>query len=312
MESHPWWAWVGFLGFVLGMLLLDLGLFNKKDHKIGFKESLGWTAFWVALALGFAGLVYNLEGSKPASEFLTAYILEKSLSVDNLFVFLVVFSFFKVEDKLRHKVLFWGILGALVARAFFITVGVTLLDYFHWLMYVFGAILVYTAYKLARSGEDEEVNPEDNVALKFFKRYLPFTDKYDGAKLFTIENAKRVGTPLLACLIVIEMSDLMFAVDSIPAVIAISRDPFIVFTSNIFAILGLRSLYFALAGLMPMFHYLKHALVLVLGFIGIKMLVVDFYHVPTMWSLAVVGGLLALSVVASVAFPPKVTAEVSA
>jgi len=299
MLSHPWWAWALFLVFVIGMLILDLGVFHKKNHVIKFKEALVWSAFWMALALIFSGGLFYLEGTQPATEFLTAYILEKSLSVDNLFVFLVIFSYFKVPDQSRHKVLFWGIIGALFARAFFITVGVSLLNYFHWVMYVFGAILLYTAYKLAVQGEDEEMDPSKNGVLNFLKKYLPFKSEFNGDNFFVKDGRKTYGTPLLACLVVVEMSDLMFAVDSIPAVIAISKDPFIIFTSNIFAILGLRSLYFALEGLMPMFIYLKKALVIILAFIGIKMLIADFYHISTMYSLAVVVGTLTLSVLLS-------------
>ncbi|MBI2683467.1 MAG: TerC family protein, partial [Acidobacteriales bacterium] len=290
--------WVLFNLFVLAMLALDLGVFHRKSHAVKFKEAVAWSAVWVALACAFAVVVFFWRGRTPALEFSTGYLIELSLSVDNLFVFLVLFSFFKVPGEQQHKVLFWGIIGALVMRFFFIFAGVALINRFHWIIYVFGAFLVYTGVKLA-THDDSDVHPERNPVLKLIRRWIPMTEDYHAGHFLITRNGRRIATPLVAVLVAVETTDLMFAVDSIPAVLAISRDPFIVYTSNVFAILGLRSMYFALSGMFNLFQYLNYGLSAILVFFGIKMLLSNdgftlwglplHYKIPTGVSLAVVG-----------------------
>src|SRR5690349_21268781 len=285
------------------MLVLDLAVFHRKAHAIQFREALLTSAMWIALAGGFAVLVYFWRGRVPALEFTTGYLVEESLSVDNLFVFLLIFRYFRVPGEYQHKVLFWGIVGALVTRGAFILAGVALIHRFHWIIYVFGAFLVYTGVQLLRSGETE-VHPENNPVLRVFRRWMPVTKEYEGGRFFVRQHGL-YATPLLLVLIVVETTDVMFAADSIPAVLAITRDPFIVYTSNVFAILGLRSLYFALAGMMDAFHYLHYGLSIILMFIGVKMLVSSHLKIPTFIALGVVAGVLALSIILSLLIPSK-------
>ncbi len=296
--------WLGFNLFVVVMLALDLGVFHRKAHDVRAREALIWTGVWIALALAFGVGVYVWFGWERALEFLTGYLIEKALSVDNLFVFLVVFSYFSVPAKLQHRVLLWGIVGALLMRAAFIIAGAALLQRFHWVIYVFGAFLVITGVKLLVQ-KNAEVHPERNPILRLFRRFVPAVDDYRGSKFIVREAGGWRATPLLMVLVVIEATDIVFAVDSIPAIFAVTEDPFIVYTSNIFAILGLRALYFALAAVMGRFHYLKYGLGLVLAFVGTKMVIVDLYKIPIVVSLAVVAGLLAGSVVVSLVRPPK-------
>jgi tellurite resistance protein TerC len=296
--------WVGFNIFVLAMLALDLGVFHRKAHEIKIKEALLWSAVWIALALAFNLGVYFWRGPDTALEFLTGYLLEKALSVDNIFVFIMIFAYFQVPALYQHKVLFWGILGALVMRAIFIAAGVTLLQHFHWVIYIFGAFLILTGIKLAMQ-QDKEVHPEKNPVLKLFRRLMPVMKQYKGDKFLIKRHGRRYATPLLLVLVMVETTDLVFALDSIPAILAITMDPFIVYTSNVFAILGLRALYFALAGIMQMFHYLSYGLATILVFVGVKMMIMDFYKLPIGISLGVVAGILAVSVIASLLRPRK-------
>lgn len=289
------------------MLVLDLVVFHRKAHKIGFREALAWTAFWIALAVSFAVGVHFWYGKTKALEFVTGYVIEESLSVDNLFVFLLIFNYFKVPDRYQHKVLFWGIIGALVMRLIFILVGVSLMNRFEWIVYIFGAILIWSGISFLRGGE-KEVHPENNPVLKQVRRWIPVTKDYVNGKFF-VRNPGLYATPLFLVLLMIETTDVVFAADSIPAVLAISRDPFIVYTSNVFAILGLRSLYFALSGMMTAFHYLQYGLAIILLFIGAKMMVSHYYHMPIGLALGTVGGILAASVVASLVFPKKQVAS---
>ncbi|MCC7429931.1 TerC family protein [bacterium] len=304
MEQLPnqTFLWIGFNIFVFLLLALDLGVFNKEAHVIKFKEALGWTVFWIVLSLLFNVFVYYFEGSQKALEFLTGYLVEKSLSIDNIFVFLLVFSYFKVEQKYQHKVLFWGILGALVMRAIFIFTGIALIEKFHWIIYVFGAFLIFTGIKTATNKEDDEIHPEKNPVIKIFKNFMPVTPNYvEGA--FFVKNkddGKIWATPLFVVLLVLETTDVLFAVDSIPAILAITTDSFIVYSSNVMAILGLRALYFALAGIMGMFFYLKYGLSAILCFVGVKMLIGDFYKFSPAAALGVIGGILLTSILASV------------
>lgn len=295
------------------MLALDLGVFHRKEHVITVKEALIWSAVWFGLALAFNAGVYWQMGAEHGLDFLTGYLIEKALSVDNLFVFLVIFSYFRVPPKYQHKVLFWGILSALVLRAIFIFAGVALVERFHVTIYIMGAFLVFTAVKmLSSTGDDLAIDPETNRPLRFLQRHLPLTRSFAGGRFWVRENGKFKFTMLFLVLMMVEMTDIVFAVDSIPAILAITTNPFIVFTSNVMAILGLRSLYFALAGLMRAFHYLHYGLAAILGFVGVKMLVSDLYHISSGVSLGVVGGCLVLSVVASLVWPkPAEEAEES-
>jgi tellurite resistance protein TerC len=295
--------WVLFNLFVVAMLALDLGVFHRPGHAVKFREAVVWSLVWIALAGVFAVLVYFWHGRTQSLEFVTGYVIELSLSVDNLFVFLLIFRYFKVPAADQHKVLFWGIVGALVMRGIFILVGVTLMSRFHWIIYIFGAFLMYSGGKLLFE-DGEGVDPEKNPVLRLFRRWVPVTEDYEADK-FLVRRAKWMATPLLVVLVVVETTDLIFATDSIPAVLAITLNGFIVYTSNVFAILGLRSMYFALAGMMEVFHYLHYGLSVVLMFIGAKMLVSDYYKIPTGMALAVVGAVLAVSVMASLVFPKK-------
>jgi tellurite resistance protein TerC len=296
--------WIGFTTFVVALLALDLGVFHRKAHVVGYKEALGWSVFWVSLALAFNFLVYRWFGSERALEFLTGYLIEKALSVDNIFVFLIIFSYFAVPAALQHRVLFWGILGALLMRAIFIVAGAALLQQFHWIIYVFGGFLLITGIRLVRD-RGVEIHPERNPVYRLFSRFIPSVKDYRGPRFFVVENGRRYATPLFLVVVVVEATDVVFAVDSIPAIFAITTDPFIVYTSNIFAILGLRALYFLLAGAMSQFHLLKIALGLVLCFVGAKMLVADFYKIPVLVSLAVVATLLGSAVVGSLLWPRR-------
>ena len=294
--------WVCFIGFVLFMLVLDLGVFHRKSHEIKIKEALIWSTVWISLALIFNYGIYVFLGKEKAIEFLTGYIVEKSLSVDNLFVFIMLFTYFKVDVKHQHKVLFWGILGALVMRAIFIFAGVALINKFHWIIYIFGALLIFTGIKMLFHKE-ENIDPDRNPLVKLFKKIFPVTEKEHGDKFFVQLNGRTVATPLFIVLLMVEFTDLIFAVDSIPAILAITNDTFIIFSSNVFAILGLRALYFALAGITKYFYYLKYGLSAILVFVGIKMTIVDFYKVPIVSSLLVISGILIISVVVSVLRP---------
>lgn len=304
MESQVSW-WIGFHIFVLAMLALDLGVFHKKHHAITIKESLLWTGIWISLALIFNYGVYHFIGEREAYEFLTAYVLEKSLSVDNIFVMTLIFAYFKVEQKYQHRVLFWGILGALLMRILFIVGGVALIRQFHFILYFFGAFLIYTGVKMLVSGGDEELNPEDGFIYKIAKKYFRMTDKFEGEKFFIRRNKMNYMTPLFLVLMIIESTDLIFAVDSIPATLSVTKNAFIAYTSNIFAILGLRSLYFAFAGVVGLFRYLSYALSVVLIFIGVKMLIEAWYVIPTSYSLIFVLAVITLSIVLSIAIPEK-------
>jgi tellurite resistance protein TerC len=288
------------------MLVLDLGVFHRRTHVVKFREALLWSAMWIALAAIFAVIVYFWHGRGSALEFVTGYVIELSLSVDNLFVFLLIFRYFQVPTVHQHKVLFWGILGALIMRAVFILAGVGLIRQFHWIIYIFGALLVYSGIKLFRQ-ENAEIHPEKNPLLRLFRRWIPVTKDYEGAKFF-VRRPGLYATPLFIVLLVVETTDVLFAVDSIPAILAITLDAFIVYTSNVFAILGLRSMYFALAGMMELFHYLHYGLSLVLIFVGGKMLVSHYYQIPTELALGIVAGILIISVVASMLHPRKAEA----
>jgi len=296
--------WVGFSAFVLIMLFLDLFVFHKKTHEVKIKEAILWSIVWISLALIFNYLVYLWFGQEKAMEFLTAYVIEKSLSVDNLFVFIMIFSFFNIKNEYQHKILFWGILGALVMRIIFIVVGIELIHKFHWIIYVFGVFLIYTGVKIPFE-KDKKIEPDKNPLVRLFKKFMPVTNEIHGDRFFVKINAKTYATPLFIALIIIEFSDLIFAVDSIPAVLAISDDTFIVYTSNVFAILGLRALYFALAGIVKYFRYLKYGLAAILVFVGTKMCISGFYKFPVMWSLLIIISLLFLSVLASWIIPDK-------
>ncbi|MDF7812346.1 TerC family protein [Hymenobacter sp. YC55] len=304
MENTPLF-WVGFNAFVLGMLLLDLLVFNRKAHVVKMREALGWSFFWIALSLVFNYFVYRNMGRQAGLEFLTGYLIEKSLSVDNLFVFLLIFSYFRVPPQYQHKILFWGVLGALVLRAIFILVGAALLAKFSFLLYVLGAFLVYTGIKMATNAGEPEIDPDSNPVVKFLSRHLPITSQLHEGKFFIRKDGLLFATPLLVVLVMVETTDVVFAVDSIPAILAVSRDTFIVYTSNVFALLGLRALYFALEGLMRLFHYLHYGLSLILIFIGSKLLLSEVYHMSMGLSLGVVGVILALSIVASLLFPKQ-------
>jgi tellurite resistance protein TerC len=296
--------WSGFSLFVLTILILDLGVFHRTAHIVKIKEALLWSAVWIALALLFNAGIYFWRGPVKALEFLTGYLIEEALSVDNLFVFVMIFTYFRVDRLYQHRVLFWGILGAIIMRAFFIAVGVTLIKQFHWVIYLFGGFLIVTGIKMALQKE-REIHPEKNPVLKLFRRFTPVTESYVGGKFFVRRNGKTLATPLFLVLLLVETTDLIFAVDSIPAVLAITNDPFIVYTSNVFAILGLRSIFFALSGIIQLFQYLQFGLAVILVFVGVKMLLADVYKIPVAIALGVVAGILAVSVIASIAWPPK-------
>jgi len=296
--------WVGFNIFVLAMLALDLGIFHRRAHIVGIKEALIWSAIWIILALTFNLGIYFWRGPETALEFLTGYLIEKSLSVDNLFVFLMIFSYFNVDSLYQHKVLFWGILGALITRAIFIATGITLIQNFHWVIYVFGAFLILTGVRMAIRKE-KKIHPERNPLLKLFRRFMPVTEEYEGEKFFLKRGGRYFATPLFIVLLIVETTDIIFAADSIPAILAITLDPFIVYTSNVFAILGLRALYFALAGMMRLFHHLHYGLSAVLIFVGTKMILADIYKIRVSLALSLIAVILLISIIASMIHPPK-------
>ena len=302
------WLWIGFNLFVLAMLALDLGVFHRKAHAVSGKEALTWSLVWISLALTFNAIIYfawdrMMPGSsytnrEAALAFLAGYLIEKSLSVDNIFVFILIFSFFAVPAAYQHRVLFWGILGALIMRGTLILLGAALLEQFHWVIYVFGAFLIFTGIRMWNH-QGEEVHPEKNPVVKLFRRFMPVTESFEKDKFFIRRASRVMATPLFLILLIVETTDLVFAVDSIPAIFAVTHEAFIVYTSNVFAILGLRALYFLLADVMDKFEYLKFGLAAVLTFVGFKMIITDFYKIPIGISLGVVAGILALSVIAS-------------
>ena len=294
--------WILFTLFIVVMLAIDLGIFNRKSHEVSVKEALAWSGVWVALALAFNAGVYFWQGQEVAVQFFTGYVVEKSLSIDNIFVFLQVFAYFSVPAKYQHKILFWGVLGAIVMRAIFIFAGVALMREFHWIIYVFGAFLVITGIKMALQ-KDKEIHPEKNPLLKLLKRFIPLTSDYEGGHFFVKRNGLILATPLALVLVVIETTDIIFAVDSIPAILAITTDPFIVYSSNLFAIMGLRALFFALAGVVKRFHYIHYGLAAILAFVGVKMLASEFYKLPSVAALVVIAVILAFAMIASAVWP---------
>ena len=302
--SSQVWMWVAFNVFVLVMLAVDLGVVHRRSHEVKLKEALVWSGIWIALALLFALGVYSWDGPQPALEFLTGYLIEKSLSVDNIFVFVLIFSYFKVPARYQHTVLFWGILGALVMRAIFIFAGIALLQRLHWILYVFGALLILTGIKMATE-KDKEIHPDKNPLLKLFRRLVPVTEDYHADHFFVKQAGQYAATPLFIVLLVVETTDVIFAVDSIPAILSITIDPFLVYTSNVFAILGLRALYFALAGVVRLFHYLHYGLSAILVFVGAKMLLADVYKLPVGVALGVIAGILLIAVIASLIRPQQ-------
>ena len=292
------WVWVAFVGLILTLLALDLFVFHREAHEVSFREATLFSVFWIALGLLFGGLIFWWQGAQAGGEYLAGYLIEKSLSVDNIFVFALIFGYFAVPAKYQHRVLFWGVVGALIFRAAFIAGGAALLDRFHWTIYVFGAFLVLTGIRMALH-RNEETHPERNPVLRVFRRLVPTTDEYHGQRFFIRHAGKLLATPLLAVLVLVETSDIIFAVDSIPAIFAVTDDPFLVFTSNAFAILGLRALYFMLAGMIQRFVYLKVGLAAVLAFVGTKMLLTDVVKIPIWVSLLVIAALIATSIVVS-------------
>jgi tellurite resistance protein TerC len=296
LATSPWF-YVAFTAFILAMLALDLGVFHRKAHVVSAKEAGMWVAIWATLAMAFATGLYFWTSADNALLFLTGYLIEQSLSVDNIFVIVLIFSYFKIPEKYQHRVLFWGILGALLMRAIFIGFGSLLIRKMDWVMYVFGAFLIFTGVRMAV--KHEEFDPEQNVIMRTARRFLRVSNSYDGQRFFTIQNGQRLTTPLVPVLLVVEFTDLIFAVDSIPAIFAVTTDPFLVYTSNVFAILGLRSMYFLLSGIVHRFVYLKYALAVILTFIGVKMVAADFFHVPVVISLAVIVVSLGVSIAAS-------------
>src|SRR5258708_5780373 len=304
-EIMPITFWIIFNAAMLVLVFLDMGVWNRGGRVMPCKTEILASAVAMASELGFELLVHRWMGPGKSLEFITGYLIEEALSVDNLFIFILIFSYFKVPPEQERTVLFWGILGALIMRGLFIVGGVALVGRFHWVLYGFGAFLVYSGFQLARQSEDKQVDPARNVALRLARNFLPVSQDYDGNKFFTLREGKRFATPLFIVLLVVETTDVLFATDSIPAVLAITRDTFIVYTSNVFAVLGLRSLYFALSGMMKLFHHLHYGLAVVLMFIGAKMVASIRYEIPTWVALAVIAGVLAISVLASVIFPQK-------
>ena len=299
-DSMPLWAWGAFFAFISAMLALDLGVLQRNPHAMSMKEALAWCIVWGALALGFNALLLHWRGPELAQQFLAAYLVELCLSVDNVFIFILVFAYFKVAPRYQHRVLFWGIIGAVIMRAVFIIVGVGLISRFHWVLYLFGAFLVYTGIKMALPKKTEdEIHPDQNIAVRLFRRFFTVSAQAEPETFFVRENGRRIATRLFIVLLVIETTDLVFALDSLPAVLAITKDSFVALTSNIFAILGLRSLYFALNGVMQLFRFLKVGLAVILVFIGVKMLIEHWVDISTATSLGVIGGVLATSVLMS-------------
>ena len=304
------WLFVAFNIGVILMLALDLGVFNRKAHVASVKEAATWSAVWITLSLGFAGLIWHLYGSKDALEFVTGYVIEYSLSIDNIFVIVLIFSYFRIPDKYQHRVLFWGIIGALLMRGGMIAAGTFLITKFHWIIYVFGAFLIFTGIRMA-THDESDIEPEANPILKLVRKFLPITKDYRGQGFFVKESPSRgmppqvMATPLFVVLVLVETTDLVFAVDSIPAIFAVTKNPYIVYTSNVCAILGLRSLYFLLAGVINKFHLLKLGIAAVLTFVGVKMLLSGVYQIPIHLSLLVIVGVLGASVAASIAFPKE-------
>jgi len=310
--TEPLWAWFAFVAFVIVMLAIDLGIFQRKAHVVKPQEAALWTVTWVTLSLALGAIFYFWLGQEKAVEYITGYVLEWSLSVDNIFVFVLVFTYFKVPFKYQQRVLLWGILGALVLRGIMIIVGVTLISAFGWILYVFGAFLLITGLRMLFSKGEGETDLEKNPALRLVRRLIPVSSEYDGQKFFTVKNGVRMATPLLLVLVVIEFTDLLFAVDSIPAIFAVTTDGFIVFTASIMAVLGLRSMYFLLAHVVHRFVYLKTGLAFILVYIGIKMLLLDLVHIPSLLSLAVIIGILTISVVASLVWGKPQDPELAA
>lgn len=302
--THELLLWILFNIFILLMLALDLGVFQRKTHAVSVKEALIWSAVWILLSLLFNVFIYYDLGKQKAIEYFTGYLIERSLSVDNIFVFVLLFSYFKVPAEYQHKVLFWGVIGALILRAALIGVGVVLIHQFAWIIYIFGGFLVFTGFRMAMQN-DSHIDPEKNIVIRLYKKFFPVTTEYDNGNFFVTKNHRRSATPLFVVLIATEFTDLVFAFDSIPAIFAVTDDPFIIYTSNIFAILGLRAMYFALAGVMDKFHYLKVGLSMILIFIGFKMLIVDIYKIPIGYSLGVIAIVLIASVVLSLVKPKK-------
>jgi tellurite resistance protein TerC len=298
MFTEGIWPWIWFNLFIIAMLAIDLGVFNRKAHTVSLKEALTWSSVWIALSLTFNAGIYFLRGPDPAIQFFTGYLIEKSLSVDNIFVFVLIFTYFDVPTAYQHRVLFWGVLGTLILRGLMIAIGATLIEDFHWIIYLFGAFLVFTGIRMALQ-KNEGVNPEKNPLLKFVRRVLPVTEHYVQNRFVVRQAGKLMVTPLLLVLIVIETTDLVFAVDSIPAIFAVTTDPFIVYTSNVLAILGLRSLYFVFATIIHKFYYLKPALAIILTYVGVKMLLADIYKIPTAVSLLIIVLVLAIAIIAS-------------
>jgi tellurite resistance protein TerC len=307
MPDHPF-VWIGFGVFVLVMLALDLGVFHRQSHEVSLKEALAWSAVWIGLALIFNAAIYYWDGGEKALQFFTGYVVELSLSVDNLFVFLLIFGWFKVPARYRHKVLFWGIVGALIMRAVFLAAGITLISRFHWIIYCFGGLLIFSGIKMALQ-KDKEIHPEQNPVLKLFRRFMHIAPEYEGARFFVKRDGQILASPLFMVLLILESTDLVFAVDSVPAVLSITHDPFIVYTSNVFAILGLRSMFFALEGIMHRFHHLHYGLSAVLVFVGAKMLLAGFYKIPTWVSLLFIVSILSISIVASLWSKPTTQAN---
>ncbi len=298
------WFWVAFNAVVVVLLAIDLGIFHRKAHEVSLREATAWSIVWIALSLLFAGGIYMYAGARPATEFLTGYLIEKSLSVDNIFVMVMIFTYLDVPARYQHRVLFWGILGALVMRGAFIAVGAILLSTFHWVIYIFGALLVVTGARMAIR-EEKPPEIEGNPLVRLAARFIPITARYHGQSFFAVENAKRVATPLFLAVLLVEFTDLIFALDSIPAIFGITRDPFLVYTSNVCAILGLRALYFVLAGVVARFHLLRFGLAAILVFVGIKMLIDGLYEIPVFVALTVIAAILTITIVASLLLPEK-------
>ncbi len=305
LNVMPWWAWVGFFAFIAAMLAIDLGVFRRGSHTVSMKEALVWCGVWFVLAMAFNALIWWWRGAEFGQQFLASYLIELCLSVDNVFVFILTFAYFRVPPKWQHRVLFWGILGAVLMRTIFILIGVSVIARFHWVLYIFGAFLVYTGIKMALTKEETEIHPDENPVVKLFRRLYPVAPHNEHGHFFTKYQGRWMATPLFIVLLVVETTDVVFAVDSIPAVLAITKDGFVALTSNVFAILGLRSLYFALHGIMQLFRYLKTGLAVILIFIGLKMLIEPWLHVTTTLSLGVIGSVLAMSILLSVTIKPK-------